>query len=133
MKFLLVGTMFTQGAPAIVAKGLAQGASVTLRAEPENPYDANAVKVWVEREAVLESPELDEALAAFGLSVATLEWPFPIGHLGAKYETKAAKAALQEGHQFKLATDWARLDEAARAQGRLIQHPNGSNFVEVTL
>ena len=131
MKFLLVGSMFSQGAPALIAKGLRQGAPVSLVAEPENPYDANAVKVFVAREDVLASPELDEALAEFALTLATMEWPFAIGHLGAKYETKAAKAALREGHQFCLVLDWKGLPEASRSVGRLIQHPNGSNFVEV--
>ena len=123
--------MFSQGAPAIIAKGLRQGAKVTLQAEPENPYDANAVKVFVAREDVLPSDELSEALAEFALTLATMEFPFAIGHLGAKYETKAAKAALREGHQFRLALDWASLPEASRSVGRLMQHPNGSNFVEV--
>ena len=132
MKFLLVGSMFSQGAPAIIAKGLRQGALVTLQAEPENPYDANAVKVFVAREDVLPSDELSEALAEFALTLDTMEWPFAIGHLGAKYETKAAKAALREGHQFRLCGEWHSLNEATRSQGRLMQHPNGSNFVEVS-
>jgi len=131
MKFLLVGSMFSQGAPALIAKGLRQGAAVTLQAEPENPYDANAVKVFVARESVLPSNELAEALAEFALTLDTMQWPFTIGHLGAKYETKAAKAATREGHQFRLALDWKGLSEASRSVGRLIQHPNGSNFVEV--
>jgi len=123
--------MFSQGAPALIAKGLRQHAAVTLRAEPENSYDANAVKVWLERDAVIESPELDEALAAFGLSVETIEWPIAIGHLGAKATTKAAAAALREGHSFELCAKWHDLSEAARTKGRLTQHSNGTNIVEV--
>jgi hypothetical protein len=133
MKFLLVGTAFTLGAPAIISKGLPQFARVTLQAEPENPYDPNAVRVFVARDAVIESPELHEALAAFGLTFETLDFPFPLGHLGAKAETKAAKAALREGHQFELCAAWHLLAENARSAGRLIQHPNGSILVEVTL
>ena len=131
MKFLLVGSMFSQGAPALIAKGLRQGAEVTLQAEPENPYDANAVKVFVARESVLPSNELAEALAEFALTLDTMQWPFAIGHLGAKAETKAAKAALREGHSFALCAAWHQLSVASRSVGRLIQHPNGSNFVEV--
>ena len=131
MKFLLVGQMFSQGAPALIAKGLPQRAEVTLRAEPENPYDANAVKVWVDRDAVMVTDELTEALAAFGMSLETIEWPLAIGHLGAKAETKAAKAASREGHQFALCAAWHRLSEPTRSVGKLVQYPNGSNFVEV--
>ena len=131
MKFLLVGQRFSQGAPALIAKGLPQRAEVTLRAEPDNPYDANAVRVFVARDSVVSSPELDEALAAFGLSVGAMEWPLAIGHLGATAVTKAAKAALREGHQFALCGEWHRLSEPARTVGKLVQHLNGSNFVEV--
>ena len=132
MRFLLVGTHFAPGAVAVIAKGLGQGAKVTLRAEPDNPYDAQAVKVWVERDAVAEGPELEEALAGFGLSVASIAWPLALGHLGAKYETKAAKVALREGHQFRLVSDWHGANEATRGTGRLIQHANGTCLVEVT-
>jgi hypothetical protein len=133
MKFLLVGTAFTPGAQALIVKGLPQYAPVILRAEPTNPYDALAVRVLVPRDSVIESPELHEALAAFALTLDSMEFPFHLGHLGAKSETKAAKAALREGHSFALCAQWHSLDEAARSAGRLIQHPNGSNLVEVTL
>ena len=131
MKFLLVGTQFSPGATALITKGLAQRAQVTLRAEPENPYDSLAVRVFVPRESVLTSPDLDEALAAFGLTYATLEWPFALGHLGATQVTKAAKAALREGHQFSVVSEWHQLPEAARSSGRLIQHGNGTNLIEL--
>jgi hypothetical protein len=132
MKFLLVGTGSTPGAAALIAKGLPQYAGVILQAEPENPYDALAVRVLVPRDSVIESPELHEALAAFALTLESMEFPFPLGHLGAKSETKAAKAALREGHSFALCAEWHSLGGEARSAGRLIQHPNGSNLVEVT-
>lgn len=131
MKFLLVGVTFAQGAPALLAKGLPQYAAVELRAEPDNPYDSNAVRVYVARDAVAESGELSEALAGFGLSVETLGWPFALGHLGASYVTKAAKRALAEGHQFRLVSEWHQLPEEARNVGRLILHANGTILVEV--
>ena len=136
MKFLLVGTAFTPGASAVIAKGLGQRAQVALVAEPENPYDAQAVRVFVTRDEVHESPELTEALAAFGLSVETIQWPLQLGHLGAKAETKAAKAAIAGGHHFELCMKW----HGVRAQpgsaewgafGRLIQHSNSTNIIEV--
>jgi hypothetical protein len=131
MKFLLVGQVFAPGATAIITKGLSQYAGVMLVAEPENPYDANAVRVFVPRESITLNAELDEALAAFALTSAALTFPFAIGHLGAKYETKAAKAAMREGHQFRLATDWHGLSGNSRTSGRLIQHPNGTCLIEV--
>ena len=132
MKFLLVGTTFAPGAPALLAKGLRQGAQVALRAQPENPYDANAVRVWLERGEVLVSDELSEALAGFGLSTDTLQWPFALGHLGAGYATKAAKRALAEGHQFRLVSEWHQLPDELRGAGHLIQHANGTTLVEVS-
>jgi hypothetical protein len=116
---------------ALIAKGLPQYAAVTLVAEPENPYDANAVRVFVTRESVLECAELDEALGGFGLTLTTLTFPLAIGHLGAKYETKAAKAALREGHQFHLGADWQGLPAGPRESGRLTQYPNGTCLIEV--
>ena len=89
------------------------------------------MKVWVDRDAVMVTDELTEALAAFGMSLETIEWPLAIGHIGAKAETKAAKAALREGHQFALCAAWHRLSEPTRSVGKLVQYPNGSNFVEV--
>ena len=129
MKFLLVGTGFTPGASAVIAKGLRQNALVTLVAEPENPYDAQAVRVFVARDEVVESPELAEALGGFGLSVDAIQWPLQLGHLGAKAETKAAKAAVAGGHHFALCAKWH--DLGGPAVGRLIQHGNGTNLVEV--
>jgi len=131
MKFLLVGTSFTPGAQALISKGLPQRAEVILQAEPENPYDALAVRVFVPIESVLPSDDLDEALAGFGTSLDGLGFPFCLGHLGAKAETKAAKRASAEGHQFSLCTEWHRLDEEGRGIGRLIQYSNGTCLVEI--
>lgn len=129
--FLLVGQAFTQAARAVIALGLPQRAFVELRAEPDNPYDAQAVRVLVSRDSVTDSSELDEALAAFGLTVATVEWPLALGHLGAKATTKAAKAALQAQHTFALCETWHRLAEGQREVGRLVQYGDGTVLVEV--
>lgn len=146
MKFLLVGSFATKGAAAVIAKGLRQGAEVTLVPEPENPYDANAVRVFVARSVLRGSDDLAEALADSGLTEATL-WAepgvrgdagdagdplFPLGHLGAKYETKTAKAALREGHQFRLARDFPAGGEGSEARkGALVQYPDGTKLIEV--
>jgi len=131
MKFLLVGQMFTQGAPAVIARGLPQAAKVELCAEPENPYDPYAVRVLVEREAVVATPALTEALAGFGLSLDTIAWPLALGHLGAKAETKAAKAARAGGHVFALCAAWHDLPAGTREHGRLLQHSDGVYLVDV--
>ena len=133
MKFLLVGQMFTQGAPAVIAKGLGQATKVELRAEPDNPYDANAVRVLVGRSAVIETPALLEALLGFGMTLDSIAWPMPLGHLGAKAETKAARAARQGGHQFALCAEWHALSEAERASGSLLQYPDGVFLIDVPL
>ena len=128
MRFLLVGTTFTPGAQAIIAKGLGQGARVTLIAEAENPYDTQAVRVFVAQSEVIPSAELDAALVPFGLSVDTIRWPLQLGHLGAKATTKAAKTAQAEGHRFELCAEWHV--GGAPPHGRLIQHGNGTNLIE---
>ena len=130
MKFLLVGTAFTPGAVALVAKGLPQGAEVELRAEPENPYDAYAVRALVARSEIRPNDVLTEALAGFGLSLDSIAWPLQLGHLGAKAETKAAKAAIAAGHQFDLCAKWHGAAGGGPLKGRLIQHGNGTNIIE---
>lgn len=126
VKFLLVGTQFSQGAPALLAAGLPQGARVELRADPTNPYDPLAVRVYALREEVKESPALEEALAGHALALAALEWPFPLGHLGANEGTKAAKLARSAGLRFFLAAEWHNLPEATRAEGRLVFEGSGA-------
>jgi len=131
MKFLLVGSYFTQGALAVITKGLRQGATVTCVAEPENPYDRDAVRVFVARSEIIDCPEVREALGEFALTLETLQDPFPLGHLGAKATTKAAKLALAEGLQFGLAADWHLLADSERNPARLLQHANGTCLVSV--
>lgn len=131
MKFLLVGTGFIPGANAIISKGLRQRATVTLQGEPENPYDPLAVRVSVDQGEVVPNAELDEALAGFGLALSGLSWPFPLGHLGAKAETKAAKRASAAGHHFELCAEWHKLPEWLRVNGHLVLQSDGTIIIEV--
>jgi len=126
-KFLIVGTYYNPGANALLDFGLRARAEVTLRAEPDNPYDPEAVEVLVEANAITPSEALDEALVGFGLTVATLPFPFRLGHLAAKYETKTAKRALAGGVTFSLAKDAKGLE-----RGHLVFESNGSVMVEAT-
>ena len=85
---LLVGIRFARGASALLAC-LPQGTRVELRPEPENPYDAEAIRVVLALpSAVLSEGRLAaqaEALAGAGLSPSSVlaepEWP--LGHVGA--------------------------------------------------
>jgi len=128
-KFLLVGQVFHPGAVAVLTHGLRQGAPVTLVAEPENPYDALAVRVEVARSEVLTCDALEEALAGFGLTFRTLSDPFVLGHLGAGYGTKAAKRAGGEGN-FALAREWhERKGESNTTTGFLLFDATGNVFI----
>ncbi len=128
VKFLLVGQWFHVGAQALLEKGLKQGARVTLRAESDNPYDSRAVRVEVEVEEIVLSEELQNDLARYGLQVATMGFPFMLGHLAASRDTKAAKAALAAGLTFAPNSEWHAL---GRDEGFLVFHGNGTVWVEV--
>lgn len=103
---------------------------MTCVAEPENPYDRDAVRVFVARSEIIDCPEVREELAKFALTLETLQDPFPLGHLGAKATTKVAKLALAEGLQFNLAASWHLLPDSERNPARLLQHANGTCLVE---
>ena len=85
---LLVGTRFARGASALLAC-LPQGTRVELRPEPDNPHDAEAIRVVLALpSAVLSEGRLAaqaEVLAGAGLSPSSVlaepEWT--LGHIGA--------------------------------------------------
>lgn len=131
MRLLLVGGMFARGAEAIMTKGLKQGARVYLVPEPENPYDACAVRVEVPRGSIKQSAELDATLLGFGMTWDTLPERVVLGHLGAKRETKAAKRAAQAGHTFDVVAAWHAWREAPK-EGTLEFTGSGDVFVVCT-
>ena len=106
MKYLLVGSQFCQGAPAVLAHGLAQRTPVVLRAEPDNAYDPLAVQVFVAKDNIRESEALAMALIGFGTSLEDTPEEVLLGHLGASRETKVAKVARSAGLTHGLTTDW---------------------------
>lgn len=64
----IVGTFF-RPAGKIILQELASGASLELVPEPDNPYDANAVRVMVKASFLpaIGTPGLQTALEGYGL------------------------------------------------------------------
>ena len=96
---LLVGAWARPPAKQVLAV-LPAGAQLTLQAEPENPYDANAVRVMVSPEVIPESQytALDEALLTVGHTLEMLmsSGPLQLGYLPAQAGKPLAKARQQE-------------------------------------
>lgn len=99
---LLVGMHFRPPASTILAH-LPAGAKLILEPEPENPYDADALKVLVDPREIPESQfsQLDEVLPASG---ATLEQIMSSGPIWLGYVAKSggkplAKAGLTSGNR----------------------------------
>lgn len=100
IKTLLVGSHFVPPAKLLI-EALPAGAKLLLRAEPENPYDEHAIKVWVESGEVPESqhPNLSTFLPGAGVTIeellATPEWC--LGHVAASGGKPLAKVGLSQG------------------------------------
>lgn len=89
----LVGSFAKRGAELIL-EHLPAGCPLLLDPEPDNPYDANAIRVLVSASSIPESerPALSEELPNFGLSLEELlasgipvpdkEYPGPVVWLG---------------------------------------------------
>jgi|SRR6267154_1348617 len=99
---LLVGAHFRPPAKFLLA-ALPSGTKLLLVPEPENPYDASAVKVLLPH-----SPELDEraeqieaGLQGTGFSYLDLDelWPIQLGYLAAAGNKQLAKQQA-EGRQY---------------------------------
>jgi hypothetical protein len=76
----IVGARFHPPAQAILCT-LPVGTELELLPEPTNPYDANAIMVYVSGEAVPASEELDSLASGYGTnSVKIRETPYH--HLG---------------------------------------------------
>ena len=63
----IVGAFYRPPAKALLDH-MPVGAKLILRAEPENPYDSNAIAVWFPQETMIliSKPALDEVLAGYG-------------------------------------------------------------------
>ena len=87
---LLVGTYFNKPAGTLL-KCLPDGARVELIGDPDNPYDADAIKVVLEaphlalRLARLESSEIQEELLGQGWNLEDVlaQSAIMLGHVGA--------------------------------------------------
>ena len=79
---LLVGAHFRPPAKQLLAV-LPAGASLRLVPEPDNPYDAKAIRVMVRPSEVPESqwPVLEEALAGTGVDFGDLPAEVQLGYL----------------------------------------------------
>ncbi len=105
----LVGSHFNPPAKQLL-QGLPAGTGLTLASEPDNPYDAEAIRVFVDLDGV--APEfhegLDAALEGTGVTVGDLlgEGPCCLGHVGATGRGPCSKLGLpgtQEVHALVVA------------------------------
>jgi len=86
MRAILVGSHFVPPAKVVLST-MKAGTEVELEAEPDNPYDENAIKVLVDVENlnVFSLQEKEEELSASGSSVEELMTMdrIPLGHIAA--------------------------------------------------
>ena len=97
MRLLLVGMHFNPPAK-IVLQALPSGAKVELRPELTNPYDENAVEVWVSpgeiEEAVLKLNATKLMDSGFDVDEIMKGDALRLGHIGASGKKPILKAAL---------------------------------------
>ena len=85
MRTLLVGSFAQKSPPALLLlEALPQGTLFRLQPEPDNPYDASALRVMVMRseldETTLGSEDFAIKAASHGLAVVEIPEEFCIGH-----------------------------------------------------
>lgn len=110
MKSLLVGSHFHPPAKAIL-EALPAGTPLTLLAEPENPYDSNAILVHLSPADVPTSAYagLESSLPGFGMSLdELLRTDFVVmGHVAASGNKNLKNTDLQCNLDFhKAITEW---------------------------
>ena len=104
----LVGAHFHPPAKALLAQ-LRTGTELTLRREPDNPYDSNAIGVWLNWADVGPVSEdqlrdLASSLAGYGWSVDDIDGPVQLGHIAAKTGEAASIAPLMDSGESPTAT-----------------------------
>lgn len=97
---LIVGSHFVPPAKALLA-ALPAGTALLLRAEPENPYDSDAILVLLPEgvaEELMALPGLEDALMEQGATVEQVlsTLPLILGHIAASGGKPLAKAASAE-------------------------------------
>lgn len=89
----VVGAHFHPPAKALL-KYIPSNAALTLRREPENPYDENAVMVYVGMEIIPEElhGELEAETTNYGFSLEELleQSPWHLGYIGRDYAVHLA-------------------------------------------
>ena len=135
LKTILVGSHFVPPAK-VVLQCLRQETEVLLTPEPENPYDGNAIKVWVKGESVdhVALAELDAQGHLMGMGTDAQEVVatplIPLGHVAASGGKPLAKAMAATGlelggtneiHELVrgLNGDWARVRARIQFVGEL--------------
>ncbi len=102
--YKIVGAHYRPPAKALIA-GISQGTILTLRAEPTNPFDENAIQVLLKRENINESDHenLNSELSGFGKDIDDIlsqpEW-----HLG--YIPREIAKVLRESQIINLNTEY---------------------------
>lgn len=104
----LVGAHFHPPAKALLA-AMRVGQSLRLEREPQNPYDSNAIQVFVRVEDLPDSFAPDEAeLAGYGYTLDEITGnefgSWMLGHIAAKTGEAAALAPLLDAGESPKAT-----------------------------
>jgi hypothetical protein len=94
--FPIVGSFFRPPAKALISV-LPMDTPLILLAEPDNPYDPNAVAVWLNMSTIPEEldPQLEEALAPFGFDLTHIRGEENL-HLGYIPKEKAKELRQAE-------------------------------------
>lgn len=96
----IVGSHFVPPAKALLLV-LPAGTPLRLEAEPENPYDPNAIRVWVSPSAIPSDLylELDLMLGGMGMTLEEVleQEEFCLGHVAASGGAPLAKSGLVYG------------------------------------
>lgn len=138
---LLVGVHFHPPSKTILAN-VPAGLQVILRANPENPYDQDAILVELEGEALAEllatrpdlGTRLEVALPDQGVTLEQLlsTGPIVLGHVAASNGKPLAKGQTEVGMPRLSGTmEWKEPQAAESYQARLDFAPSGTALVVV--
>jgi len=112
----LVGAHFRPPAKALLAS-LPAGHPLELRPEPENPYDPNAVAVWLDTKTLPSEAreELAETLEGTGFDLESIDEQrdFHVGYM-------AREAAAQHQEAIGLLLESLKVDSMISGQGPFI-------------
>ncbi len=140
---LLVGSHFRPPAKCVLSS-LPSGTSLTLRPEPENPYDSEAVAVYLSPREIPESAHesLSRELPSFGSSLDELlsqEEPLHLGYLARESNKDLKKRAESTGLELQTAAEVLQIDHVRApfgkienlAEASLLWGPNGESLIKI--